>query len=142
MEMTEIKKAFEQMKKDAKKELGISYGFTMSAKQIKNRTATLSVCNDIPYEDEIRRAEADDRRVQSYDTWTAEEKANCHARTIANVEAIKTKLAKYGTKQKEAEAVERQITNSKAFKRFREAVGDCVTTIDHMDICYYIRFHY
>lgn len=138
----EIKKAWEQMKKDIKKELGISGGFTMSAKQIKNRTATYCINNVIPFEDEIAREKKTDAMVQGYDTWTAEEKARSHARSLETIEAYERRLAKFGTKENEAKYYAEQIVNSKAFAKFQQEVGNVSWNIEQMDICYYVRFNY
>lgn len=138
----EIKKAFEQMKKDLAKEVGISGGFTMSAKQIKNRTATYCVCNNIPYEEQIAREKASDERVQGYTTWTDEEKANSHARSVETVKRYEARLAEFGTKENEAKVKMERIVNSKAFKKFSDEVGGCECNIEQMDIAYYIRFNY
>jgi hypothetical protein len=138
----EIKKAWEQMKKDIKKELGISGGFTMTAKQIKNRTATFCICNVIPYEEEIERLQRTMEKVQGYTTWTDEEKARSKERDLQTLAVYEEGLAKYGTKENEAETVTAQIVNSKAFKKFQEEVGAVEWNTEQMDICYYIRFNY
>lgn len=138
----EIKKAWEQMKKDIKKELGISGGFTMNGKQIKNRTATYLICNVIPYEKEIEHLKRTMEKVQGYDTWTAEEKERSKQRDLVTLAGYEAGLAKYGTKENEAEVVTQQIINSKAFEKFQKEVGEVSWQIEQMDIGYYIRFNY
>ena len=142
MTAQEIKKAWEQMKKEIKKETGIYGGFTMNQKQIKNRTATYCICNVIPYEEEIAQCKSTDEKVQGYDTWTETEKANSHEHAMNTIKRYQEKLAKYGTKENEAEMVTKEIINSKAFQKFQKAVGVTDWNIEQMDICYYIRFNY
>ena len=139
----DIKKAWEQMKKDLKKETGISGGFTMNARQIKNRTATYSVCNNKTYDEEIAYFEKQCAKVQTYTSWTDEEKAGCAARTAETVKAIQERKNKYGTKENEARYYEELIVNSKAFKKFEEAVGEVKTNIETIEnFVYTIRFFY
>lgn len=138
----ENKKAFEQMKKEIKKELGISGGFTMNAKQIKNRTATYAICNVIPFEEEIEKLQKTMERIQGYDTWTAEEKERSRQRDMVTMAYYEEELKKYGTKENKAIKVTEQIVNSKAFENFQNEVGKVEWNIEQMDICYYIRFNY
>ena len=140
----EIKKAWNNMKKDIEKELGIKGGFVMNKKQIEKRTATYTVCNTIPYDEEIDRYIRDDVKVQSYNSWTAEEKARHHNQTIECVNWLVKDEEKYGTKENKAKTEQKQIMNSKAFKKFEEAVGNAVCTIIEVDNdgCYKLRFYY
>ena len=139
----DIKKAWEQMKKDLKKETGISGGFTMNARQIKNRTATYSVCNIKTYDEDIAYYEANNAKVQGYTTWTDEEKAGCAARTAETVKEIQERKNQYGTKENEARYYEELIVSSKAFKKFEETVGEVKTNIELLDnFVYTIRFFY
>lgn len=130
------------MKKDIKKELGISGGFTMTSRQIKNRTATYLINCWIPFEEEIERVKRDNEKVQRYTTWTAEEKERCNQRSLETIKSYEERLAKYGTKEKEAEHYVKMITNSNAFADFKEAVGIVSWTVEKRDICYYLRFFY
>jgi len=138
----EIKKAFEQMKKDIKKELGIVGGFSMTVKQIKNRTATYCVCNDISFDDEIKRLIKENEKVQGFDAWTAEEKERCANKTEELIKIQKSLKEQYGTKDNQAKMILEQISNSKAFKKFSNEVGNAVCFIDKVDWIYYIRFNY
>ena len=130
------------MKKDIYKELGIKGGFTMSAKQIKNHTATYCICNIFPYEKEIARAKGMDETVQGYEGWSDAEKANSHKSYLEFIAMCEEKLAKYGTREREAREVAEQITNSMAFEKFQNEIGKVDWHIEQMDICYYIRFNY
>lgn len=138
----EIKKAFEQFKKELKKETGISGGFTMTAKQIKNRTATYCINNAIPFEMEIERELNSDKKVQAYESWSKEMKADFHERTENLVARYEARLKKYGTKQREAAEITKQVVNSKAFKKFSEQLGNVEYNNEEMNGCYYIRFNY
>lgn len=139
----EIKKAFDTMKRKLAKEIGISSGYYCKAKQIENRTATLLVCNDTPYETEIERAQAIDERVQSYDTWTDAEKARSHEWSVKTIALYREKLAKYGTKSGELAATREALSNAEAFKAFAACFEEGVTlTTEQANGCYYIRFNY
>lgn len=142
METKEIKKAFDQMKKALKKELGISGGFTMSQQQIAKRTATLLVCNTMTYDTEIERVNAQDATVQSYETWTDAEKAASHQRAMESIAIYETRKAKYGTKENEVAMTAKAIADSKAFKAFQTAIGKVEMSFEEHDIFYYIRFNY
>ena len=139
----EIKKAWETMKKEIKKELGTTYGFTMNKKQIENRTATACICNNISYEREIAHAYNSIERIQAYDTWTEQEKADNKERNEQLIARYNEKLAQFGTKENEAITSLNQIENTKAYKKFVATMGGDVTmTIELKNDCYYIRFNY
>lgn len=138
----EIKKAWETMKKEIKKELGLEGGFTMSQKQINNRTATFLICNATAYEDEIRREKETTERVQSYTSWTAEEKARQKEQADKNTAHYLERLERYGTKENEATATLKQLLNSEAFKRFSGNFEKVAAMIEQKEACYYIRFYY
>lgn len=143
MTNTEIKKAWETMKKELKKELGIEGGFTMGAKQINNRTATYLVCNIVSYEEEIKRAKDSNAIVQAYDSWTAEEKAKRNAETERQVAQYEELLAKYGTKENELRMVHEELVNSKAFQKFASNFENVTTEVEFKEnFFYYIRFNY
>lgn len=139
----EIKKAWETMKKELKKETGLESGFTMNAKQIKNRTATFLACNNIPYSEEIERLERDCARVQAYDTWTAEEKARHKEYTDGQIERYTKRMEKHGTKENELRNKHDMLVNSKAFKKFAANFDSVTTEFETKEnMFYYIRFHY
>ena len=143
----EIKKAFETMKKELKKEMGISGGFTMSAKQIENRTATYLVCNLVPWEKEIKYFEDACARVRGYSSWTDEEKARwCNDYETITIPWFKEQLAKFGTKTAYAENEINRVINSAAFAKFSAEVGGCrwekeIKTDSGIEYVY-IRFRY
>ena len=120
----EIKKAFEQFKKELKKETGICGGFTMSAKQIENRTATYCVCNMISYEDEIAYHKRACDRVRGYDSWTEEEKARFISNAEETIKYYEGQIARYGTKENYARETVARIVNSNAFKNLANTIGD------------------
>lgn len=142
----EIKKAWNQMKKDIKKELGedFSYGFTMSAKQLENRTATYCIRLATTYEWDIDCVESEDARIQAWedrDQETIERKARIHAEHLEKIERIRAKIAKFGTKENEVAEITTKVVTSKAFKKFSDVVGGVEWEPEVKD-CYYIRFHY
>lgn len=124
MTNTEIKKAFEQFKRELKKETGISGGFTMSAKQIANRTATYLVCNLIPFETEIRFQMNSIESVRGYKSWTDAEKNRWISDAEATIKEYENLIAQYGTKEAFAKAKVDKVVESKSFARFVNAVGN------------------
>lgn len=141
----EIKQAFEQMKKELAKELGIKGGFVMNRKQIENRTATYLVNNGaISYDEEIDEVLKRDVKVQTYDTWTAEEKADSHKRAMERVNYLEKCLAEYGTKQNEARAKRNEIAKSEAFKKFEDTIGNtaCIRVETDPEGFWRLRFYY
>lgn len=141
--MNDIKKAFEQMKKDLFKETGIKGGFVMNKKQIENRTATYLLTNHFwSYEEDIRRERESDAKVQKYNSWTDEEKANSHERSLKRIEAYEDLIRRYGTKENCARVLSDKVVNSKAFSKFQETVGKTKCFIEDMNDCYYLRFIY
>lgn len=143
--MNEIKKAFETMKKELKKELNISGGFTMSARQIENRTATYLVCNLISYEKEIKYHEDTIERI-SKSNRTDADKQRWYDDCNKWVSFWKSEQAKYGTKENFVKVEVERIVNSKAFAKFSEAVGGCKYHVETKTDCgmqfVYLRFNY
>lgn len=138
----EIKKAFETFKKEIKKELGLSGGFTMSAKQIANRTATQIVVADIPFQTFIDQTIREDERIQSYDTWTDAQKARSHEEHIERIRRLGHRLNVYGTPYNMAVRRMCDIAASEAFRKFQENVGQTSLNVEQMNGAYYIRFNY
>jgi hypothetical protein len=125
MTATEIKAAWNTFKKEAGKEISFDMTGTcyMNAKQIANGTATISLCNDIEYEDDIRYYRSSIERVNGYETWTAEEKEKHEAHEMKCIAACERGKAKYGTKANEAETKAAEILSSKAYKKLADAIG-------------------
>ena len=143
MTNTEIKKAWEVMKKEIKKELGLDYGFTMNAKQINNRTATYLVCNTRSYEDEIRLEQESIEKVMGYSTWTEAEKARRKENGEKQIARHTALLEKFGTKENELRMTHEAILNSKAFKKFASNFESVTTEFEIKEnFYYYIRFNY
>lgn len=141
----DIKKAWNNFKKDIKKEgLDLSGLCYMTAKQIANRTATILLCNAIPYEEEIERTLKSIAKVQSYDSWTDEEKARAKKRDEETIAVYEAEMKKFGTKENEAKVTSEQIVSSKAFKTFCEdaEIEDTVSTNIEMQTQYGINLHY
>ena len=139
----EIKKAFEQFKKELKKETGIEYGFTMNKRQIENRTATKTVCYSKSYDYMITFFEKQIEKVQAYTSWTDEEKANSKARDLERIAELKELKRKYGTRKNEAIAQLKAIETSKSFEHFKSKVGDTKINLEiDSEGFYKIRFNY
>ena len=114
MTSTEIKKAFEQFKKELKKETGICGGFVMNAKQIENRTATKLVCNMNSYE----------REIANYESWINDTVSESNKAYYEKYIAFnREQLAIYGTKMNYIKEEVERITNSKAFEKFSATIG-------------------
>jgi len=141
--MNEIKKAFETFKKELAKEVGLKGGFTMSKRQIELRTATYLVNTIMSYDDEVKRLEEFDIRVQGYDTWTDSEKAKHHEDSIKQIEHYEAQKARFGSKANELIETVKMIKSSKAFAKLEEAIGKITLTTETKENFYnYIRFNY
>lgn len=143
----ELKKAWNKIKKAmVKKDSDLNGSFRMTAKQIANRTATVSLCNTVEYDNEIEEKLKDNEKVQAYTTWTDEEKANAQADTDKYVARRKNRKAMFKTKENEAKMLAKMITESKEFKEFQNLTG-ATTTIElthlweGLDV-YYLRVNY
>lgn len=142
MAQSEIKKAWERMKRGLAKEAGLSGGFYLNAKQEKNRTATYCVWSTAPYETRITNTLKSIEKVQTYDSWTDEAKENSKQRGLEFIERMKAKIEKYGTPLNQARMELEAIRNSAAFKKFQLVAGETSTHIEEANGCYYIRFNY
>lgn len=146
----EIKKAWNQFKKDAKKEgleflNGCCY---MTAKQISLGTATIYLCPSSSYENEIQWCCKElNEIINNKYGWTAEQQErgiNCCNEKIAFYEG---KKKRYKSRENEAKVKASTIVDSKAFKTFCEASGLNVTTaietkIEHGVERYWLRIKY
>lgn len=134
----EIKKAFEQFKKELNKETGIKGGFTMNCRQIENRTATYAVCP----------TQGLDETISYFEKWIVENPETAkYAGCESRVEYFKALKAEYGTRENYAKATVEKITGSKAFGKFSDIVGGVKWHIEiSKDYCgndwYYVRFNY
>lgn len=143
----EIKKEFNKVKKAMiKKDETLTGCFRMTAKQLANRTATVCLCNNIEYDDEIDMALYEHMKVQAYTSWTDEEKARNKKEYDESIAKKKERKAMYGTKENEAKKLAEMITGSDEFKRFQEMTG-ATTSIElthlWLDLsCYYLRISY
>ena len=143
MTNNDIKKAFEQMKKELKKETGICNGFVMNRKQIENRTATKTVTYAGEYDEVIEFYEKQIERVKGYETWTDEEKGRAIERDLESINALKELKKEFGTKSNQVRITKERIENSNAFKKFEDTIGKTSLTIEiDADNCYKIRFNY
>ena len=138
----EIKKAFEKFKKEIAKEAGLKGGFSMSMKQIKLGTATYSVNNIYSFDSEIETAEKTDAKVQSYDTWTEDEKAKSHARIMETIENLRAEQAKWGSKENQLMETVKMIASSNALADLEKVTGEIELTTETKGIINYIRFNY
>jgi hypothetical protein len=132
MTTTEIKSAWNKFKKDVQKETGIDRTGCcyMTAKQIANGTATITLQLTWSYDDEIATRLRD---VEYYSAWDGDNKergeryAREYREKIANLEARK---AAYGTRENEVRSTAEKITSSAAFQKLAAAIGIQNTGID------------
>lgn len=125
MTANEIKNAWNTFKKEIKKELtfdltGCCY---MNAKQIQNGTATICLCNDIEYDNDIAESLSSIERVNGYNAWTAEEKKRSEAKQREYIKFIENQKATYGTKANEAKTKNDAIIASNAYKKLAASIG-------------------
>lgn len=142
MTNAEIKKAFEQFKKEIKKEKGIAYGFTMNKKQIENRTATKFACYAASYDEVIEYYEHQIDKIKAYETFDDRD-----ARIVEDykteIEGLRELKNRYGTRANQALALKKTIEETNAFKKFEETVGKTTLTTEiDSENCYKIRFRY
>ena len=141
----EIKKAWNIFKKELAKEDVNSCGtFSMTARQIANRTATILVCSNMPYAEQIEHEDKSLAQVMGYDSWTDEEKARSKESHDVRVAIYKRDMEKFGTKENELKVTLEQIKNSKAFKKFcaNAEIEDTVTLSTEMKMLYGIGYYY
>lgn len=140
----EIKKAWETMKKNLKKEFAdglFDYGFVMNKTQIANRTATKTVCNTGTIDEEIESQKAFiENAVKWYKPEDYEIVKKNHTEYIEYLEACKQE---YGTQRNRAEAEKKTLEESQAFAQFKNTVGDVKVSIEiDSDNFYRLRFNY
>ena len=115
----EIKKAWNIFKKEIVKEgIVVSGNCYMTARQIANKTATILVCSDMPYAEQIEREDKSLAQVMGYDSWTDEEKARSKESHDVKVAIYKRDMEKFVNKENELKVTLEQIKNSNAFKKF------------------------
>ncbi len=145
MTSKEIKKAWERMKKDLKKEFPettqLHRKFVMNYAQIANRTATFVAVGATPYDEAI---EITEHMIGEIDhVYSPEYREEVHHNCRERINRLEEKKSVYGTPLKETEHLRDMIKNSKAFERFTQAVGETTLTIEVDSENYYkIRFHY
>ena len=143
MTANEIKKAFEIFKKEIAKECGFNGGFTMSKKQIELRTATFLVNNIISFEEEIKKQQESDERVQGFNSWTDEQKAKHHEYCMDNIRFYEKQKEKWGTKANEFSRKMKMLEESKAFAKLQDTIGEITLSAELKENFFnYIRFNY
>lgn len=127
-----IKKAWNTFKKEIAKEveLDLTGCCYMTAKQIANGTATITLQLNWSYDDEIANITRD---IEYFSSWDGDNKergeryARDYKERLANVGARK---ANYGTRENEINADVETITSSAAFKKLAAAIGIKSTHLD------------
>lgn len=140
----EIKKAWETMKKNLKKELKdgqFHEGFVMNATQIANRTATKTVCKACSYDEEIEYIKNYIiKSVDWYDQETYERVKKSREEYMIYLEGCKQK---YNTRREMVEATKKTLEESQSFKQFEKTVGKTEITIEiDSEKFYKFRFTY
>lgn len=137
MTANEIKAAWNTFKRNAKKELSFNpCTFSMTVKQIANSTATICLCSNVSYEEDIDswRRELEWRKKN----WS-EVNEEYYQQRIRFVEELREK---YGSIEGEAVAKYDEIIHSKAFSKLAEAIGITATTLEAQGYSYYLRISY
>lgn len=140
----DIKKAWNQLKKDLKLEgIDLTGRCYLTAKQLQNRTATMLIVNSIPYEKEISESIDSLKDVLNSDCSDCEKVENAKYYT-KQTGTIAANMAKYGTKENEYNKVVKSILNSNAWNRFVSIVGNgnVTTCKEQKDIFLYLRINY
>ena len=141
----EIKKAWNIFKKEIVKEgIDVSGNCYMTARQIANRTATILVCSNMPYAEQIEREDKSLAQVMGYDSWTDEQKARSKESHDVRVAIYKRDMEKFGTKENELKVTLEQIKNSNAFKKFcvNAEIEDTVRLSTETKVQYGIGYYY
>ena len=137
------KKEFEQFKKDIKKEdkWFDTCSFYMTKRQETLHTATVALVCNLSYENQIKHYKDSIAKVNSYDTWTQEEKNHHRDSCLSRISNYEERLAKYHTPENEAKARLEQLKNTNAFKKLASMGVTVELVLDSMN-CYIARFHY
>lgn len=140
--MADIKKAWEAMKKELKKELGLTGGtFRMSTTQMEKRTASYLVTDIVSYEKSIKLVTSNIEAWQN-SNWRTEVKEKSIKELREALLRYEEKVKKYGTKNQEIMELLNKVRNSKAFAKFQETAGPTSCYIEKNGFYYYIVFRY
>lgn len=138
MNATEIKAAWNTYKKNSKKELSfyMTGCCSMTAKQIKNGTATMCLCAKVSYEEDI-----DNWKRQM--EWRKKDRGEINETYYqCEIRRIEEQREKYGNREGEAAAKYDEIISSKAFRQLAESIGIKATTLEVQGYYYYLRINY
>lgn len=140
----EIKKAWNLFKKEIAKEIDVDLTGCcyMNKKQIENGTATITIGNDLEFDWLIQHDRESIAKVNSYDSWTTEEKQRHEQRTLTYIADYEARKAKHGTKANEINYNAEQVLNSTAFKKLAETISIEDTGIELVKGVYQIRIYY
>ena len=136
------KKDFEQFKKEIKKEdkWFDHCSFYMTKRQEALHTATVQLVGNFSFERDIESSKEAIKQVNSYDTWTQEEKDRSNEYYLRRIARYEARLAQFGTPEREAKARFEQLKNTNAFKKLA-SLGVRVE-LELIDCVYTARFHY
>ena len=138
----DIKKAWNQLKKDLKSEgIDLIGGCYLTAKQLQNRTATILINNNISYEDEMLEAVDGLKMLLNSDRNDCEKVKNSKY-YAEKMEFIASNMTKYGTKENEYNETVNDIISSNAWNRFISIVGNVTTCKEQKEIFLYLRVNY
>lgn len=124
MEGNEIKKAWNAFKREIKKETGIDFSGCcyMNKKQIENGTATILLCNDVPFEAEVQRLRKTIDTVNGYETWSDDEKKRSVSVCEEEIKRVLSDEERYATKENQANQIAAKVFDSNAFKAMASAI--------------------
>ena len=136
------KKDFEQFKKAIKKENEWfdSCAFYMTKRQEALHTATVALVGNFSFEKCIEYERDSIEKVNSYETWTSEEKKNHENRGLKTIAKYQERLDNFGTPENEAKYRFEQLKNSQAFKKLSDLGVSVELTLEGN--LFYARFHY
>ena len=149
MTANEIKKAWNTFKKEVQKETNIDLTGCcyMNKKQIENGTATITLVNNIEYNDEIEYQRKSIEKYNNFDNRTDEQKKKHEAECLEVIANFEHRKAAHGTKANEAQTMATQITGSVAFMKLYKAIGITAFELEYAKqygtfALYQIRIHY
>ena len=144
MTTNEIKNAWTLFKKEIAKEIDVDLTGCcyMNKKQLENGTATITLGNHLEFDWLIQHSLENIKRVNSYDTWTAEEKQRYEQSEMAIVADFEARKAQHGTKANEIKHNAEQVLNSTAFQKLAKTIGIIGTDVEFNKNIYQIRLSY
>lgn len=131
-----IKKEWNKLKKELTKgndPYGLKGCMYMMKKQLENRTATIMLANAFTYEEMIEYYKERIEALPNSNKLAEYEQGLAHYTSL---------LERFGTRANEAKWKVEEITSTKAWEAFAEAVGVDSLRTEEMQNCLYLRINY